>query len=77
MQIERALQQNKIQTMPQVYLRPDLDKSLTAKLKDIVKRHQGAVVDSSSEATHIVHPIPPKADQSQGLALQLTHFISL
>ena len=58
MQIERSLVQNKCMIQPAVYLRPEIDKILITKLKDIVKRHQGYVVDRIEDATHVVYPPP-------------------
>lgn len=44
MAVERALIQAKCLTLPVVYIRPDVDKPTVAKVKDIVKRHQGTIV---------------------------------
>lgn len=45
--------------------RPDMDKILVPKLKDIIKRHQGHLVDNIDDATHIIHP--PTATNDDGL----------
>ena len=58
MQIQKTLIQSRVISQPAIYLRPDIDKILTVKLKDIVKRHLGTVVEKPSEATHIVYPQP-------------------
>lgn len=43
MQVEKALIQAKCLTMPNVFIRSEVDKNLQAKIKDIIKRHQGTV----------------------------------
>lgn len=57
MQIEKSLVQNKCLTLPHIYIRPEVDKCLIPKLKDIIKRHQGSICDNIDNATHIVHPL--------------------
>ncbi|KAK6639223.1 hypothetical protein RUM43_007493 [Polyplax serrata] len=56
MQVEKALIQAKCLTMPNVFVKPDVEKSLQSKIKDIIKRHQGTVTDNEDEATHIIYP---------------------
>ena len=63
MQIEKSLVQNKCMNQPAVYLRPEIDKILMTKLKDIVKRHQGIIVDKDEDATHVVYPPPNCRDE--------------
>lgn len=48
MQVEKALIQAKCLTMPNVFIRPEVDKNLQGKIKDIIKRHQGTVTGKSS-----------------------------
>ena len=67
MQIEKTLVSNRCLVMPQIYLQPDLEKSLASKLKDIVKRHQGQLVDSPEDATHLVGPPPPSMEDDEWL----------
>lgn len=43
MNVEKVLIQNKCLTMPVVYIRPEVDKGVISKVKDIIKRHQGTV----------------------------------
>jgi SWI/SNF related-matrix-associated actin-dependent regulator of chromatin subfamily C len=43
MNVEKVLIQNKCLTMPVVYVRPEVEKSMQAKIKDIIKRHQGSI----------------------------------
>ncbi|XP_023930309.1 SWI/SNF complex subunit SMARCC2 [Lingula anatina] len=56
MQIEKSLVQNKCLLIPSVYIKSSMEKSLSSKLKDIITRHKGTVVEDSDEATHIVYP---------------------
>ncbi|KAL1122966.1 hypothetical protein AAG570_003290 [Ranatra chinensis] len=56
MAVEKTLIQNKCLTLPVVYVRPDVEKATSAKVKDIVKRHQGSVTESEDQATHIIYP---------------------
>ena len=65
MQIEKALAQNKCFVPHAIFLRPDMDKILVPKLKDIIKRHQGHLVDNIDDATHIIHP--PTATNDDGI----------
>ena len=65
MQIEKALAQNKCFVPHAIFLRPDMDKILVPKLKDIIKRHQGHLVDNIDDATHIIHP--PTATNDDGM----------
>ncbi|ELU01612.1 hypothetical protein CAPTEDRAFT_182223 [Capitella teleta] len=67
LQIQRTLQSSKVITQPAVFIRHEVDKILSAKLKDIVKRHQGALVESPEEATHVIHKPPNFRDQSEAL----------
>lgn len=43
MNVEKVLLQNKCLTMPTIYVRSDVEKSVITRVKDIVKRHQGTV----------------------------------
>ncbi|CAG5119364.1 unnamed protein product, partial [Candidula unifasciata] len=54
LQVEKALVHSKCLALPQIYIRPDVDKLLVPKLKDIIKRHQGVLVDDEEAATHII-----------------------
>jgi SWI/SNF related-matrix-associated actin-dependent regulator of chromatin subfamily C len=63
MQIQRSLVQNRVINQPAIFLRHEIDKINTVKLKDIVKRHLGIVVEKPSEATHIVYPQPNARDE--------------
>lgn len=67
MQIQKSLLQSKALVQPAILLRPEIDKILTCKLKDIVKRHQGLIVDKPSEATHIIFPPPNSREEGKWL----------
>lgn len=56
MNVEKVLIQNKCLTMPVVYVRSEVEKSMQVKIKDVIKRHQGSITDNEEEATHIIYP---------------------
>lgn len=56
MAAERALVQNRCMTIPCIYVRPDVDKSTAAKVKEVVRRHQGTIAENEADATHIIYP---------------------
>ncbi|ESN93812.1 hypothetical protein HELRODRAFT_193880 [Helobdella robusta] len=65
MQTQKTLIQNRIIIQPAIYLKPEIDKILMVKLKDIIKRHLGTVVEKQSEATHIVYPQPATRSEEE------------
>lgn len=65
--MEKALKEAKLLTVPQVFITPDLDLRLASRLKDIVKRHNGTITDDKSSATHIVHGPPPPFPEEEWL----------
>ena len=70
MQIERTLVAEGCLQRPNIFLRSEIDKISMVKLKDIIKRHQGSIVEKPEDASHIVHPLPPKMDE--GLSLDIS-----
>jgi SWI/SNF related-matrix-associated actin-dependent regulator of chromatin subfamily C len=59
LQIETALIQSKVWTMPKIYFTPlclDKDKSQITNYKDIIRKHKAQVVDDEESATHIIYP---------------------
>lgn len=54
--IERALLQSRCLSVPSVYVRSDVDKATAAKVKELVRRHQGTIAESEDDATHIIFP---------------------
>nr|XP_023681547.1 SWI/SNF complex subunit SMARCC1 isoform X1 [Paramormyrops kingsleyae] len=67
MNVEKTLVQNNCLTRPIVFLVPDMEQKLAAKLKDIVKRHQGSVTEDKSKATHHIYPSPPQQEEEEWL----------
>ncbi|XP_069172419.1 SWI/SNF complex subunit SMARCC2 isoform X3 [Procambarus clarkii] len=54
-EIEKSLLSNKCWSKPSVFIHGEVDKELRNELKDIVKRHDGKIVDEEEEASHIVY----------------------
>ncbi|XP_054831815.1 SWI/SNF complex subunit SMARCC2 isoform X4 [Eublepharis macularius] len=63
MTIEKSLVQNNCLSRPNIFLHPDIDPKLQAKLKDIIKRHQGTVTEDKNNASHIVFPVPGSLEE--------------
>ena len=53
MQVEKALIQAKCLTMPNIFIKADVEKGLQSKIKDIIKRHQGTVTGNSFSKIYI------------------------
>ncbi|KAK0050063.1 SWI/SNF complex subunit SMARCC2 [Biomphalaria pfeifferi] len=58
LQVEKALVTSKCFILPRIFIKPEVDKLLVPKLKDIIKRHQGVLVEDLESATHVIHPNP-------------------
>ena len=59
--IENALETNNCLTYPACYLRPEIDNQLAEKLKEIIKKHIGTLVNTQDEADHVIYePIDEK-----------------
>lgn len=54
--IERALVQNRCLIVPNVFVKSEVDKTTAAKVKELVRRHQGTIAESEDDATHIIYP---------------------
>ncbi|XP_066470356.1 SWI/SNF complex subunit SMARCC2 isoform X1 [Tiliqua scincoides] len=65
MTIEKSLVQNNCLSRPNIYLHPDIDPKLQAKLKDIIKRHQGTVTEDKNNASHVVFPVPGSLEEEE------------
>ncbi|XP_070793951.1 SWI/SNF complex subunit SMARCC2 isoform X7 [Pituophis catenifer annectens] len=65
MTIEKSLVQNNCLSRPNIYLHPDIDPKLQAKLKDIVKRHQGTITEDKNNASHIAFPVPGSLEEEE------------
>lgn len=84
-EIEKTLTANKFYVLPTIYLRSDLDKVLRDKVREMIKRHQGNLCSSESEATHVVfglrkHPweeelVRPVMKRESGGGGALLHWI--
>ncbi|XP_015108391.1 SWI/SNF complex subunit SMARCC2 [Diachasma alloeum] len=53
---ERALIENRCLSVPCIYVRPEVEKSTAAKVKESVRRHQGTIAETEAEASHIIYP---------------------
>ncbi|GFR96859.1 SWI/SNF complex subunit SMARCC2, partial [Elysia marginata] len=58
LQVEKALVASKAFVPPQVYIASEVDKQMASQLRDIIKSHQGGVVETREEATHAILPGP-------------------
>lgn len=53
--IEKALIQTKLHCYPSVYIKQEVDKSTVQKIKDVMRRRNGQVIDNEEAATHIIY----------------------
>ena len=65
---------NRCLVRPAIFLHGGVERILIAKLKDIVKRHQGSVVEHAADATHVVYRLPPMA-RDEGECAGQTFFL--
>ncbi|GAB0092331.1 SWI/SNF complex subunit SMARCC2 [Sergentomyia squamirostris] len=56
-EIETALIEAECLRLPVVYIRPEVEKALAGKIKDIITKHQGELTEDEEEATHIIYPV--------------------
>ena len=68
LQVEKALVASKAFVPPQVYIAPEVDKQMATQLRDIIKSHQGGVVETREEATHAVLHGPTQTTTAGGEA---------
>ncbi|KAF7231854.1 hypothetical protein EG68_11440, partial [Paragonimus skrjabini miyazakii] len=70
--IERELIASKCWDKPVVYISTSVDKGLMLRLSDAAKHLNISIVDSSAEATHIIHPPPASwvGDSHEDLVVQ-------
>ncbi|XP_052805807.1 SWI/SNF complex subunit SMARCC2-like [Mya arenaria] len=61
MQIMKSLIANKCHVQPNVFIKPNLDKPLLTRLRDIIKQHEGLITEQEDEATHVIHGMPAAA----------------
>lgn len=55
--MEKSLIQSKLYTYPIVYISPGIDKIIAQKIKEIVRRRSGQIVENEENATHILYNI--------------------
>lgn len=56
-EIETALLDAECFRLPVVFVRPEVDKALSTKVKEIVSTHQGEITEDEDEATHVIYPV--------------------
>nr|QYV43160.1 Brahma associated protein 155 kD [Colaphellus bowringi] len=54
--MEKALINAKMYTLPIVYIKSEIDKAVAQKVKEIIRRRNGQVVETEDTATHIIYP---------------------
>uniref|UniRef100_U5EUD6 Putative chromatin remodeling factor subunit n=1 Tax=Corethrella appendiculata TaxID=1370023 RepID=U5EUD6_9DIPT len=54
-EIEQSLIEADCLRLPIVYVRPDVDRAESLRIKDIISNHQGEITEDEDEATHIVY----------------------
>ncbi|XP_022082605.1 SWI/SNF complex subunit SMARCC2-like isoform X2 [Acanthaster planci] len=65
MSVEKNLLQTRCLSLPVIYIQDEVEPKLMAKLKDIIKRHQGSVTEDIEMATHIVYGPPPSLNDGE------------
>lgn len=55
-EIESCLIDAEIFRLPMVYVRPEVERALAAKIREIITNHQAELTEEEEEATHIVFP---------------------
>lgn len=64
MDIEAALIEAEQLRLPEIYIRPELDKPLANKIKDILTARRVEIVPDEEDATHVVYPlVDPHPDE--------------
>ncbi|CAI8054691.1 SWI/SNF complex subunit SMARCC2 [Geodia barretti] len=63
--IHRDLVQSKVWEPPKLFFDSSVSRQTVQQLTEIVKRHQGSVVDVVTSASHVIYPAPPPS-QSPG-----------
>ncbi|XP_077301192.1 SWI/SNF- related protein mor isoform X3 [Arctopsyche grandis] len=56
MEIETGLLESECMRLPNVFIRPDVDRTTAARIREIIVSHQGDICDEEEEATHIIYP---------------------
>uniref|UniRef100_A0A915JD80 SWI/SNF complex subunit SMARCC2 n=1 Tax=Romanomermis culicivorax TaxID=13658 RepID=A0A915JD80_ROMCU len=63
--IEKELQSCGLYKIPHVFIRREVDRVLATNMREIIKRHQGVVVEDEEEATHVVFGLPQKEGKEE------------
>lgn len=66
--IEKSLIQHRFYSHPVIFIKPDLDKNVTTKLKEILRKRSGIVTDNEESATHILYPHCDPLEEEYGRA---------
>lgn len=61
----------------QICIDEEIDAELASRLKDVIKRHQGTLVESEDEATHIIYSIPSSAKEDASSKSSLVSGVEL
>lgn len=56
MEIESSLVDAEIFRPPVIFIRPEVDRALVSKIREIITTHQAEVTEDEEDATHIVYP---------------------
>lgn len=64
--MEKALIQNRIYTIPVIYIKPDIEKALAVKLKEMIRKKYAQVAESEETATHICYPSVDVLEEEYG-----------
>lgn len=55
-EIQETLEDANLWKIPIIFIRPEVDRSLASKIRDIITNHSGEIAEEIEEATHIVYP---------------------
>lgn len=56
LEIESCLIDAEIFRLPMIYIRPEVERPLAGKIREIIQNHQAELTEDEEEATHIVYP---------------------
>jgi SWI/SNF related-matrix-associated actin-dependent regulator of chromatin subfamily C len=56
LEIESCLIDAEIFRLPIIFIRPEVDRALAAKIREIITNHQADLTEEEEEATHVVYP---------------------